>query len=133
MRPILLWIVTLLPLMSPVGALVQDNGNGMYTNPPLYADYPDPDIIRGLRARGGYVVDVAWKDGKLARAVLHSGREPQRSHRRTRNANLLVGTRATKVSLQLRAFHRAASKNFWPDAIGVFRRPQRRIGRRSAG
>ena len=72
MRPILLWIVTLLPLMSPVGALAQDNGDGMYTNPPLYADYPDPDIIRGLRARGGYVVDVAWKDGKLARAVLHS-------------------------------------------------------------
>jgi Glycosyl hydrolases family 43 len=46
MRPILLWIVTLLPLMSPVGALAQDNGDGMYTNPPLYADYPDPDIIR---------------------------------------------------------------------------------------
>ena len=68
MRPILLWIVTLLPLMSPVGALVQDNGDGMYTNPPLYADYPDPDIIRGLCARGGYVVDVAWKDGKLARS-----------------------------------------------------------------
>ncbi len=96
MRPILLWIVTLLPLMSPVGALVQDNGDGMYTNPPLYADYPDPDIIRGLRARGGYVVDVAWKDGKLARAVLHSEREPQKdtqrkppgrkAFKRTRNA-----------------------------------------------
>ncbi len=23
-----------------------DNGDGTYTNPPLYADYPDPDIIR---------------------------------------------------------------------------------------
>jgi beta-xylosidase len=23
-----------------------DNGNGTFTNPPLYADYPDPDIIR---------------------------------------------------------------------------------------
>ena len=32
--------------MSPVGALAQDNGDGTYTNPPLYADYPDPDIIR---------------------------------------------------------------------------------------
>ncbi len=72
MRPILLWIVAILPFMSPVGALAQDNGDGMYTNPPLYADYPDPDIIRGLRARGGYLVDVAWKDGKLALAVLHS-------------------------------------------------------------
>jgi xylan 1,4-beta-xylosidase len=24
----------------------QDNGDGTFTNPPLYADYPDPDIIR---------------------------------------------------------------------------------------
>ena len=23
-----------------------DNGDGTYTNPPLYADFPDPDIIR---------------------------------------------------------------------------------------
>src|SRR5512143_1533161 len=23
-----------------------DNGDGTFTNPPLYADYPDPDIIR---------------------------------------------------------------------------------------
>ena len=42
MRPILLWIVTLLPLMSPVGALTQDNGDGMYTNPPLYYKGPPP-------------------------------------------------------------------------------------------
>ena len=23
-----------------------DNGDGTFTNPPLYADFPDPDIIR---------------------------------------------------------------------------------------
>jgi hypothetical protein len=23
-----------------------DDGDGTFTNPPLYADYPDPDIIR---------------------------------------------------------------------------------------
>lgn len=27
-------------------ARAADNGDGTYTNPPLYADYPDPDIIR---------------------------------------------------------------------------------------
>ena len=27
-------------------ALAQDHGDDMYVNPPLYADYPDPDIIR---------------------------------------------------------------------------------------
>src|SRR5689334_14161976 len=29
-----------------VSARQSDNGDGTFTNPPLYADYPDPDIIR---------------------------------------------------------------------------------------
>jgi beta-xylosidase len=29
-----------------VGAWQSDNGDGTFTNPPLYADYPDPSIIR---------------------------------------------------------------------------------------
>jgi len=28
--------------------------------------------VRGLRARGAYVVDVAWKDGRLAQATIHA-------------------------------------------------------------
>ena len=38
----LLGLVCALPLQ----ARVSDQGDGTYLNPPLYADYPDPDIIR---------------------------------------------------------------------------------------
>ncbi|BCU78097.1 glycoside hydrolase 43 family protein [Luteolibacter sp. LG18] len=30
----------------PAHAWQSDNGDGTFTNPPLYADYPDPDVIR---------------------------------------------------------------------------------------
>lgn len=42
--------VAMLALFFPgvlhIRAWVSDNGDGTFTNPPLYADYPDPDIIR---------------------------------------------------------------------------------------
>ena len=39
-----LWIVSALCAFE--WARAQDNGHGTYTNPPLYADLPDPDVIR---------------------------------------------------------------------------------------
>ena len=33
-------------LVAPTRVTAQDNGDGTYTNPPLPADYPDPDVIR---------------------------------------------------------------------------------------
>jgi beta-xylosidase len=35
-----------LALLGSGYARAKDNGDGTYTNPVLYADYPDPDIIR---------------------------------------------------------------------------------------
>ena len=46
MRRTALGILTLLTLLAPTRVAAQDNGDGTYTNPPLHADYPDPDIIR---------------------------------------------------------------------------------------
>jgi alpha-N-arabinofuranosidase len=47
MRSIVSGVAVVIVLLSTVGhACGQDNGDGTYTNPPLYADYPDPDIIR---------------------------------------------------------------------------------------
>ena len=30
-----------------------DNGNGTYTNPVIYADYSDPDVVAGKFSNGG--------------------------------------------------------------------------------
>jgi xylan 1,4-beta-xylosidase len=44
---VLLFLMGLLLLLNgSIFARQSDNGNGTFTNPPLYADYPDPSIIR---------------------------------------------------------------------------------------
>jgi beta-xylosidase len=40
-------IIMMLPvLVAPIAAPAQDQGDGTFLNPPLHADYPDPDVIR---------------------------------------------------------------------------------------
>jgi len=46
-----------------------DNGDGTYTNPVLYADYPDPDIIRV--GEDFYMVSTTFVDSPGIN-VLHS-------------------------------------------------------------
>jgi alpha-L-fucosidase 2 len=57
---------------SGIAEMLLQSQNGLIRLLPALPGAWPTGSVTGLRARGGYVVDLAWEDSKLSRAVIHS-------------------------------------------------------------
>jgi alpha-L-fucosidase 2 len=80
--------------------LVQSHEGAIDLLPGLPAAWPTGSV-RGLRARGGFTVDIAWKEGALVSATFHSpggGVIPVRYRGKTLSVGMSPGSKLTLSS-----------------------------------
>jgi alpha-L-fucosidase 2 len=74
---------------SGIGEMLLQSHDGLLNLLPARPDAWDSGEVKGLKARGGYEVDMRWKDGKLNRVVVRSSIG---GNCRLRVPNALTGT-----------------------------------------
>ena len=75
--------------------LLQSHAGEISLLPALPAKYP-PGSVTGLRARGGYKVDIFWKDGVLTKAVIKADRTKKDKIIPVRYAGLVKSVKLAK-------------------------------------
>lgn len=75
--------------------LLQSHAGEISLLPALPAKYPTGSVT-GLRARGGYKVDIFWKDGVLTKAVIKADRTKKDKIIPVRYAGLVKSVKLAK-------------------------------------
>jgi alpha-L-fucosidase 2 len=73
-----------------------DGSSDIYLLPSLPTDMASKGSVKGLRARGGFIIDISWENGKLSKAVILSTLGGK-LHLRTNNKKTVYNTKKDEV------------------------------------
>jgi alpha-L-fucosidase 2 len=73
-----------------------DGSFDIHLLPSLPTDMAKKGSVKGLRARGGFIIDLSWENGKLSKAVILSALGGK-LHLRTKNNNTVYNTKKDEI------------------------------------